>query len=138
MSADDTPTTPMESNLDSRNVEGAFMEETGRATSSRPHYGTAVSITHCRKRETNMAELCDATDNVVEATREKDAIAQEKNVAQRQYFFENAVVILSGMDVDRATYVEAVIFLYEPKWFTVFVMMNDEHRKYWRQTLQDL
>lgn len=55
-----------------------------------------------------MAELCDATGNVAEATREKDAVAQEKNAAQRKYSFENAMVILSGMDVDRATYVEAV------------------------------
>lgn len=55
-----------------------------------------------------------------------------------KYSFKNAMEILSGMDVDGATYVKAVTFLYELKWYTSFVVMKEEQRKYWLQTLQDL
>lgn len=39
--------------------------------------------------------------------------------------------------VDGAKYVKAVTFLYEPNWFTSFVVMNQEYKKLWLGTLKD-
>lgn len=65
------PTTPLESNNNSRNVGGAFMEDTDRATSSRARSETPSGVKHRKKKENKTTELCNAVNNVAEATREK-------------------------------------------------------------------
>lgn len=40
-------------------------------------------------------------------------------------------------EVDRATNVKEVTFLVASKWFTAFVVLIDDQRNYWVQTLKD-
>lgn len=62
---------------------------------------------------------------------------REKSTVKMKYSFEDATKILAGMEVDRATHIKAVTFLYEPKRFTALVVMNEKQRKYWLGTLKD-
>lgn len=41
------------------------------------------------------------------------------------------------MEVDGASYIKVVTFLYEPKWLIAFVVANEKERKYWLWTLKD-
>lgn len=68
------------------------------------------------KERKQTSKLCDAINNAVKATKEKNALLREQTTTKRKYSFENAKKILAGMEVDRATYINATKFLYEPKW----------------------
>lgn len=65
-------------NNNSRSVGGASMEETDRVTFSHARSETPSGLKHHKKKENKTIELCDAINNVAEATREKLQCCERK------------------------------------------------------------